>query len=734
MPSFLDRGRQQSRRIAAGLAARLPVGTGPQQLTDFVTATRLRRGQRLIETDPQAALEMLEPLLEADPSPEVLLAVARAHERAGSVKRANELADQAVSHEASTMTALQERRKLAARTGFAEHTSRTLDLIATRVPTSQDELTLAENELRGAPRPLLETFAATVAEGPEDGDFTADAVELAQALLDEDTLVTAHAEDPARYAALVEEVLTTRAQPISVVTRALTRRRAWQEVADFVCVTPGSQRVGPQASGRFPVRDVVDAATRALRAGHATPAAMLAARALAAQPRSRTAQETFTSAHDQIRIVRSGWDFPPRDAAVQRPYDPDPRSALAVLSQSLPHTSGGYATRTHGILTGLAARDRRIEAVTRLGFPYDRWPGSKRGVPAKDTVDGIVYHRLLDKRRRYPQHPLTDYVQETAEGIERLAREQRASLIHASSFYVAGLAGITAARRLGIPFLYEMRGLEELMKISQDPAFAGSDREAFLQLLETGLATEADAALIITRALREEMVARGVPEERAIVVPNGVNTADFRPLERDRELEARYGFGGKTVIGYVGGLVHYEGVDLLMEAVARLRGRRDDFRVLIVGDGPAERAVREAAVSNEVLDVVTFTGRVPHHEARTYLSLVDIAPFPRLPLPVCELISPMKPFESMAMGKAVVASDVAALAEIVTDGRTGRLFAKGDVDHLAAVLEDLVADPEQRRRLGEEARDWVVRERDWSTITAVVDGVYDEVLARHGLR
>ncbi|GAA5159977.1 glycosyltransferase family 4 protein [Ornithinimicrobium tianjinense] len=730
MPSINSRGRKQVERLAAGLASRLPAHTGPRQWTEFVTATRVRRAARLVEPDPRAALVLLAPVLAADPPPQAWLVAARAHEQLGETARANELAARALEVEGHGVDALLERKKLAARTGFVEDTAAALELMATTPPTSRQEVELAQAELRHAPRALLERYAATVREAAGEDRL---GVEAAEELLDEDALVTAHATDPARFAELTERVLTTRTHPVAVVTRALTRERAWQEAADFVCVTPGSQRVGPQASGTFPTRDVVDAATRALRAGHATPAAMLAARALAATPRSRTAQETFTAAHDQIRIIRAGWQFP-TDAGAPA-YEVEPRSALAVLSQSMPHTSGGYATRTHGILTGLAARGRHIEAVTRLGFPYDRWSGSTRTVPESDLVDGIRYHRLLDQRRRYPQHPLADYVGETADGVERLARAQRAALIHASSFYVAGMAGLTAARRLGIPFLYEMRGLEELMKVSRDPDFEGSEREAFLRLVETQVAAEADGALIITKALREEMVARGVAEERAHVVPNGVHTHQFLPMERDPELEARYGYEGKTVIGYVGGLVDYEGVDLLMTAVSKLRAARaaDDFRVHVVGDGPYERVVREAAVAGGVLDIVTFTGRVPHAEVTKHLSLVDVAPFPRLPLPVCELISPIKPFESMSMGKAVVASDVAALAEIVEDGRTGRLFRKGDAESLAAVLGELVDDPAQRRVLGQAAREWVVAERDWARITTFVDEIYDEVLARRGL-
>lgn len=720
------RVQRLGRRVTAGAASRLPAHLGPPAWGRFVLETRLRRAEQILDSDPQGALALLDPVLDFDTGPSSRLLRVRALEKLGDVDGALSAAREAtIATAPNSAPALAAHLALARRHGYAAQASEVLDRVAATAPRTVDEVEALVSLLHKAPREVLERFARTTAASTVG-------LEEARELLDEDELVTAHGDGPQAFSTVSTRVLQTRVRPIAVLTRALVRVRSWQEAADVVVTVPGSQRMGPQATSAAPVRDINTAATRALAAGHPRPAAMLAARALAASPGSRQAQETFTSAQDQLRLVRQGWS-PPKGRSTPA-YEPDPASALAVLSQSMPHTSGGYATRTHGILTGLAARGRRIEAVTRLGFPYDRWPAASRQVvPESDTVDGIVYHRVLTTARRYPQHPLADYVESTAAGVERLARAQRAALIHASSFYVAGMAGFTAARRLGIPFLYEMRGLEELMKVSRDPEFAGSGREAFLRELETGLASKADAALIITQALREEMVARGVPEDRAVVVPNGVHSHLFRPMDRDRDLEARLGVRGKAVIGYVGGLVDYEGVDLLLEAVARLRARRgDDFRVLVVGDGPFEQRIREVCVGAGLQDLVILTGRVPHAEVSRYLSLIDIAPFPRKPLPVCEMISPIKPLESMAMAKAVIASDVAALAEMVQDGVTGRLFRKGDVDHLAAVLGELLDDPAQRHTLGEAARSWVVRERDWSGITGIVDEVYTEVLARAG--
>jgi glycosyltransferase involved in cell wall biosynthesis len=128
------------------------------------------------------------------------------------------------------------------------------------------------------------------------------------------------------------------------------------------------------------------------------------------------------------------------------------------------------------------------------------------------------------------------------------------------------------------------------------------------------------------------------------------------------------------------------------------------------------------------MDRVVFTGQVPHEQVERYYSLIDIVPLPRKPVKVCEVVSPLKPFEAMAMAKTLVVSSVAALAEIVADDVTGLVHRKGDVEHLAQVLETLLDDPERRRRLAEAGRQWVRRERDWRAIARIVDDAYARLL------
>jgi len=176
------------------------------------------------------------------------------------------------------------------------------------------------------------------------------------------------------------------------------------------------------------------------------------------------------------------------------------------------------------------------------------------------------------------------------------------------------------------------------------------------------------------------------------------------------------------VIGYIGSFVQYEGLDDLVRACGRLKAQGLTFRLVLVGGkaGPLEAELEEIARQNGLSDWLITPGRVPHEAVDAWYSLIDIAPFPRKPQPVTEMVTPLKPLEAMAMHKAVVMSSVRAMAEMVRHGETGMVFEKGNSADLAACLSQLVEQPEMRRRLGENARRYVETERTWSGMGARV--------------
>jgi len=427
----------------------------------------------------------------------------------------------------------------------------------------------------------------------------------------------------------------------------------------------------------------------------------------------------------QIALLEHGFPPPPRR---RETVEPEPGRVLYLLHNSLPFTSGGYATRSHGLARALREAGCDLRAATRLGFPLDFKKNPVEDAPELDEIDGVPYLRLLTRDRGYGAAPLPDYLRDYAEAVVGLARDVRPSIIHAASNFMNGVVGNFAAAALGLPSVYEVRGLWEITRLSRQPEWGGSDQFRMLRRMETQAALDATAVITITAALRGELIDRGVPPERITVVPNSVDPDRFAPRPRDAELERRLGLSGRVVIGYVGSVVDYEGLDDLLGALSVLQSKGvDGWSALVVGDGEAMPALRDAVAERGLADRVHLVGRVAHDEVERYYSLIDVVPYPRKPLPVCEMVSPIKPFEAMAMAKAVTASSVAALAEIVDDGETGLLFEKGDVEDLAAKLERLVLDSDLRKALGERAREWVIRERSWSAVARRVEELYREL-------
>jgi glycosyltransferase involved in cell wall biosynthesis len=706
----------------AALAA--PVSRGPKAWRRRLGMARVRAAGRLRAAgDYERAERAVRPLLDdsSELSGPAWRSVALVREKRGDWRGALEAARLSTTAEPLDLESLILRRRLAALVGENDEARALVEQMATVRPDTNKQVratldALAEGDVGMVQRYRRSLGAWGVTIDPEQLE------EIETELL----LIQLYRTDTEAFAQELRRAQDERRNAAQIIVRAFIRCDGWDDLAAFAqgLSVPGvsaeDNRVG------LPIKDIRRAALRAQSAGHLSAAVTLAGVALAIDPEDSFAQRIFENGTDQLAILATGWT-----PAVVRPapHEPRPGAVLSVLQQSMPIRSGGYATRTHGQLTSLRARGWDVRAVTRLGFPYDRWSQSDtRVVPEVDLVDGIPYHRLLDADVRvYPQFPLAPYIDRFASGVVEHAAMQKASVIHASSFYLNGLAGAAAAGRLGLPFIYEVRGLLDLIMSSESPAFAGTERHRFLTRIELETCLSAKKVFVITDALRREMTSRGVPPDRMIVLPNGVHADHFAPRPRDPRLEQELDLVGKTVIGYTGGLTFYEGLDVLLHAAASLKRRRKDFRVLLVGDGPYGEMLRSLVARLSLDDVVIFTGRLPHTTVPRYLSLIDISPFPRLPLPICELISPMKPLESMAMGKAVVVSDVAALTEIVQDGESGLVFRKGDFEHLASTLERLLDSPELRVLLGEQAREWVARERDWSRIVGIIEATYRAV-------
>jgi PEP-CTERM/exosortase A-associated glycosyltransferase len=386
---------------------------------------------------------------------------------------------------------------------------------------------------------------------------------------------------------------------------------------------------------------------------------------------------------------------------------------LHVLDMSRPHVAG-YTSRAHSIL--LSQRDIGYEPVALTSVRQTDHPSGC------DEIDGIRYYRTSPHPllRHAASVPVARELAEMAALHRRILdvsrTAERIDLVHAHSPVLCGIPARAAAKRLDVPFVYEIRAFWEDAAVNHGKGTEGSPRYAAIRALETNLTSGADAVVVICEGIRRDLLARGLDPSRVFTVPNGVDAGRFEPLPRDEALAAELGMQGKTVVAFIGTFFAFEGVNLLLEALDRLTRERDDVRGLIVGYGESDAAIREQHARLGLGNRVVLTGKVPPSEVHRYYSVADVLCYPRERHRITELTTPLKPLEAMAMEKAVLGSDVGGIRELVRDRETGLTFRAGDAEDLVRAARQLIDDPELRRRLGETARREMLEERDWRTL------------------
>jgi glycosyltransferase involved in cell wall biosynthesis len=235
----------------------------------------------------------------------------------------------------------------------------------------------------------------------------------------------------------------------------------------------------------------------------------------------------------------------------------------------------------------------------------------------------------------------------------------------------------------------------------------------------------------IAESMRDDIVARGIPAERVHVIPNAVDGAAFAPRPPDRDLRARLGLGDAPVVGYVSNLDHpREGHEVLLEAVAGLRDRGRRVACLIVGGGARREPLERLAARLGIASSVVFTGAVPHGEVADHYALIDVFAVPRRDERAARLVTPIKPFEAMAMARPLVVADLPALREIVEPEERGLVFRPEDPEALADAIVRLLDDGELASGMAERGRAWVLRERTWAANGRRYRDLYGELLDR----
>lgn len=276
--------------------------------------------------------------------------------------------------------------------------------------------------------------------------------------------------------------------------------------------------------------------------------------------------------------------------------------------------------------------------------------------------------------------------------------------------------GLAFSTERGVPFVLEYNGSEVWMARNWGSPLA---YEALAERIELANLNGADLIVVVSAAMRDELVERGIEAAKILVNPNGVDPQRYAPDVDGSSVREGLGLGDRTVIGFIGTFGRWHGAEVLAEAYGRLLasrpGLRDTTRLLMVGDGATMPEVREAVERHGIGEQVVLTGLVPQEQGPAHLAAMDVLASPHVPNPDGTPFfgSPTKLFEYMAMGRGIVASDLDQIGEVLEHDVTAWLVKPGDADALVEGLSVLIDDPERRARLGSAAREEVLARYTW---------------------
>ena len=394
---------------------------------------------------------------------------------------------------------------------------------------------------------------------------------------------------------------------------------------------------------------------------------------------------------------------------------------LHVLDHSLPLHSG-YTFRTRAILTAQQASGFEVRGITGLRHLADG--------PDCEAADGLTFHRTRGQANGPVGLREWREINLLADAIVALARDWRPDLLHAHSPALCGKAALIAARRLGLPLVYEIRAFWEDAAVSNGTGSEGNLKYRLTRALENNVVAGADAVVTICQGLKDDLVARGTDPAKITLSPNGVDLALFgAALAPDPALAQQLELGDGPVIGFIGSFYDYEGLDDLIAAMPALIARVPAARLLLVGGGPVEDALRAQAAASPAAAAIRFVGRVPHSQVERYYALMDVMAYPRKASRLTDLVTPLKPLEAMAQGKLVAASDVGGHRELITHGQTGTLFAPDNPAACAATLAGLLAEKSCWQAMREAGFAHVRTSHDWAKNVHRYHVVYQVLLA-----
>jgi glycosyltransferase involved in cell wall biosynthesis len=431
-----------------------------------------------------------------------------------------------------------------------------------------------------------------------------------------------------------------------------------------------------------------------------------------------------------LQALELDW-YPVLNSSNNRKFEPTEGKILHLHKVSYPFESTGGAIRNLNIVK--SQKELGLEPIVVTPLNYPRIFG-KISFKLDEAISEVRHIRLdLGSTNSLNLQYLSQNLQTNTLMLASIIQKEKPELIHAASGYKGyelAVMAKTLSDHFGIPWIYEVRSFHEHTWTKEPEYCMNSERTNMRMKRENSLMQAAAHVVTISESMKKAIIERGVDASKITIIPNAVDLNKFKPVKKNSSLIDKYALNGNILLGYISNISYREGHDILIRAMKSIILTNPKVRLMLVGTGAEIESMKLLSKELGLENYVIFTGNVDHSEITQYYSIIDLFIVPRRQDYASDLVTPLKPFEAMAMKIPLLVSDRPALIEIIGNNR-GESFITEDVENLSTTVIDCLNNNEKLTANVEEAFAWVTTSRTWESNALKYKSLYEGLLRRN---
>ena len=386
---------------------------------------------------------------------------------------------------------------------------------------------------------------------------------------------------------------------------------------------------------------------------------------------------------------------------------------LLFLSHYFPPEGNAPATRVHAFCRRWVRRSPdRIAATVITCAPNvpdgKLYEGYRNRLSQRDSIDGIDVIRVWTYLAPNAGTVLRimNFVSYMVSATFRSLFLRRPDVVIATSpQFFCGWAGVLVSWLRWSPFILEIRDIwpESIVAVG---AMRKGRLVRALEWLELRMYAAANHIVTVGEGYKQQLVAKGVPEQRISIITNGIDGERLKPQPPDPKLLAQYNPDGRFICSYIGTVGMAAGLEIVLRAAEQLRAAgRHDVRFLIVGDGATREQLAEQVQAAGLADMIIVTGRQPKELMPGFLSISDCCLVHLRKTSLFETVLPSKIFEAAALERPIIMGVGGFAAELIREADCGICIEPENAAELVATIDKLQSDPALRADLGRRGRE-----------------------------